>query len=399
MKNSRALPALMVTAAAAGAMFLTPVTATAASRAADTAPSGTAAAAESGQDALTQKLLALLPADYRSRVAGLDAGLGISESPAQGMIENALAADDPQCSSTPVADWLTDSLTGWTQSELIDALVALPLPEYDALIFADGTQPQTFGTHGQFTTTLEHTFRDLKRFWDIPAAGIQLVPMHGSMLADPTAVERTAKIVYNLTDDQAAQFAGIMAQVMQDPVYKGGDAPVFTFNSVSTDSFGQEDFPGHGVLPNKIIMGDGVMQGFEVLGTGDVSAEAILAHEFGHQNQYADNQMTSGLPAPEASRRVELMADSYSSYFLAHPRGEAFNAKKQTQVRSTFFNVGDCLFTADAHHGTPGERSAASQWGERLADDAHPKGHVMPSVAVGLLFDAALPAIVESDAN
>jgi hypothetical protein len=391
---------MVATAAAAGAMFLTPVTAVAAPAPAGTAPSGAATAAETGQGALTEQLLSLLPADYQSRIAHLDAGLGISEPPALNVLQNALAAAQPQCASTPVADWLTGSLAGWTTSELIDAIIALPLPEYDALVFADGTQPQTFGVHGESTTILEHTFKDLKRFWDIPGGGIQLVPMHGSMLSDHAQVQRSAQIVYDLSDAAASQFADIMVQIMHDdPVYKGGDAPVFTFNSVSTDSFGQEDFPGHGVLPNKIIMGDGVMQAFEVLGTGKVSAEAILAHEYGHQNQYADNQMAGSLPAPQASRRIELMADAYSSYFLAHPQGEALNADGEAQAQATFSNVGDCQFTAAAHHGTPEERQQASKWGEELADDAHHEGHVLPSVTVGTLFDAALPTIVASDAG
>ncbi|MGC4940496.1 hypothetical protein [Kribbella sp. DT2] len=38
----------------------------------------------------------------------------------------------------------------------------------------------------------------------------------------------------------------------------------------------------------------------------------------GHHIQYEDGLFDSTLPAPEATRRTELMADSFSAYFLTH---------------------------------------------------------------------------------
>lgn len=44
--------------------------------------------------------------------------------------------------------------------------------------------------------------------------------------------------------------------------------------------------------------------------------------------------------------------------------------------------------------GTPLQRERASQWGVDLAESQQKQGHVLPSLTVARLFDAALPKIV-----
>lgn len=68
----------------------------------------------------------------------------------------------------------------------------------------------------------------------------------------------------------------------QIPQYRDGNHPIFTFNAFALEGF---DFPPYGTIPDKIIMGDGIIEAYTTIGYGDVAPQAILAHEFGHQIQ------------------------------------------------------------------------------------------------------------------
>ena len=115
--------------------------------------------------------------------------------------------------------------------------------------------------------------------------------------------------------------------------------------------------------------------------------------------QFEDDLFDSPLTGPEATRRTELMADAFGTYFATHKRGLALNAKRVLQAERTFYEVGDCAFDNDGHHGTPLQRVRASAWGAALAADAQNQGHVLPSLTVARRFDAALPTLVAPDAG
>ena len=97
---------------------------------------------------------------------------------------------------------------------------------------------------------------------------------------------------------------------------------------------------------------------------------------------------------PEATRRTELMADAYSAYYLSHARGAAMQWKRVQQFLQVFFNIGDCSFTSDGHHGTPAQRIAAANWGYNLANNAQKQGHIMTSQEFAALFEVQLPKLV-----
>ena len=135
------------------------------------------------------------------------------------------------------------------------------------------------------------------------------------------------------------------------------------------------------------------MDAYADLGFGDVAPQAILAHEFGHHIQF-QLDLFGTVPSPEATRRTELMADAYAAYYLSHARGAAMQWKRVEQFLQVFYNIGDCLFTNNNHHGTPTQRMAAAEWGYRLADSAQKQGHILTAEEFAALFDASLPQIV-----
>ena len=176
----------------------------------------------------------------------------------------------------------------------------------------------------------------------------------------------------------------------QVPQYRDGNHPIFTFNAFAQSGF---NFPPYGVIPDKIIMGDGILEAYNAIGYSDVAPQAILAHEFGHHIQFQLNLFTDET-SPEATRRTELMADAYSAYYLSHARGASMQWKRVKQFLQVFVNIGDCSFTSDNHHGTPTQRMAAAEWGYSVANNAQKQGQILSAQEFTRLFEAQLPVFV-----
>src|SRR5262249_31372899 len=151
-------------------------------------------------------------------------------------------------------------------------------------------------------------------------------------------------------------------------------------------------------IPDKIIMGDGLVKALEDIGLGTESRDFVHAHEFGHQVQFELGVFDDYDGSPEATRRTELMADGFGAYYCAHSRGASFQANRFANVMNAAFAVGDCAFAFPGHHGTPNQREAAAQWGENVAASARNQGHIYPAAKMRVLFDAALPSLVAPDA-
>lgn len=300
------------------------------------------------------------------------------------------------CSSTELNNWLDEELFDWTNPIFIDAIITgmLDFPTYDALLFENSSEGQYFGKDGEYTQRLIKTFKDLKRFSDIPSGEIVMVAMHGNMLQDREKLIRIDKILYGDSQVVAEYWADLILELLASvPQYRNGEHPIFTFNAFAQTSF---DFDGN-TIPLKIVMGDGIMEAYTGLGYNDVAPQAILAHEFGHQVQFALGVFDvpfSGDPA-ENTRRTELMADAYSAYFLSHSRGAAMQWKRVRQFLAVFFNIGDCGFSSPGHHGTPIQRMDAADWGYKLADNAKKQGKILTSQEFVTLFDAQLPSLVD----
>jgi hypothetical protein len=311
--------------------------------------------------------------------------------------------------STPVVDWYVGQVTEFIVEEparfdlLYNVLWADLIPTYEALFFLTENRQQEFGYEGEFTHILEKTERDVKRFWDIPSERIQMVPLKGTMLQDRERVARTYQLPfgppepYNLSADSAAKVAEVVRQeVLASEVLDGGNHPLFSFNAFA---FWTDD----GSLPEKIIMGDGVLEGYAAVGFEDVAPQAVYAHEFAHHIQHINGYFEEEPPGDpttqaEFTRFTELMADAYSAYYLTHKRGAAMNRKRVAQFLQVFFQIGDCAFDDPGHHGTPNQRMAAAEFGFDVADQAQKQGHILTSDQFHDLFVAAYPDLVAPDA-
>ncbi len=339
-------------------------------------------------------LLKNLPADAKTRIEH-NAVIMLKVHPEyREMINNLLKITATPCdANTALFHWLDDELADWDNTVIFYAIVTgmLDFPTYDALFFENSSSNQYFGLDGEFTHVLTKTFKDLKRFWNINTDGMVLAAMHGDMLLDRDKVIRIDKILYD--DDQATAeyYADLILELLDVfPQYRNGDHPIFTFNAFALSTF---EFPPYGVIPNKIIMGDGILEGYAAIGYGDVAPQAILAHEFGHHIQFQLN-LFEDVRSPEATRRTELMADAYAAYYLSHARGASMQWKRVKQFLTVFFNIGDCSFSSTGHHGTPTQRMAAAKWAYHLADNAQKQGHILTAQQFTALFEKALPGII-----
>lgn len=310
------------------------------------------------------------------------------------MVRQALALTPTPCDpNTDVSLWLDEQLADWNSTLIYLAIVTgmLDFPTYDALLFVNTTEGQTFGVDGEYTQLMTKTFKDLRRFWNIQSDNMVLGAMHGSMLLDRERVIRIDMILYNETREEAEYWADLILELLEIfPQYRNGDHPIFTFNAFAQSGF---NFAPVGTVPPKIIMGDGILMAYEELGYADVAPQAILAHEYAHHIQFQLN-LFGPVPGPEATRRTELMADAYASYFLSHARGVSMQWKRVQQFLDVFFNIGDCAFTNNGHHGTPTQRMAASEWGYKVADNAQKQGHILTAQTFAEMFELKLPNLV-----
>lgn len=272
------------------------------------------------------------------------------------------------------------------------------VPTFEALLFQTRDADTFFGYTGQYTHRMTKVERDVKRFWDIQSADIQVLAMHGTVLADPSRTIPTyeSPVFLGLPAATAQTWAGEVQNVIQtEPTVNGGNHPLFTFNAFAISA------PELGI-PDKIVMGDGVLDAYAALGFDDVAPQAVFAHEFGHHIQFERNffdELPPGAdPATvdqaELTRHNELMADAFAGYYLTHKRGAALNKKRVAEFLEVFFQAGDCAFTNPGHHGTPAQRMRAAEFGFSVADEAQKQGHILTAAQVHARFEAAYPSLV-----
>ncbi len=361
------------------------------------------AAVSEAVKATFRAVVAELPDDADQRVARLNAKLGIKDTQWAGIAGSVINPADYQCDTTPLQTWVRGTVANWGFSELfvLTWLPLLDLATYDALLFGTESKANTFGIDGQYTSLLTSQMKDLRAFWDIQGNDIQLVPMHGADLyKDADRLARLLGVLFGLTPDSALNVARMIIELMDlVPGFQGGAHPLFTLNAFAFDPSDEPAFVAFG-MTKSIVMGDGILQGFAAIGIDEkVGPRAILAHEYGHQVQFAKKLFESTLTGAEATRRTELMADGLGTYFMVHSKGEALNATRTLADQKTFYNVGDCGFASDGHHGTPNQRYTTSGWAVSVVNSAADQGHQLGSVEFQTRFDAKHAELVAPDAG
>jgi hypothetical protein len=300
------------------------------------------------------------------------------------------------CPEQPLQDFVNNLVANMTNEEFTFLVqhqgTLLNVPTYEPLIFGTDTDPTYALT--LHSTQLEKTFRQVKNFWTgIKSDDIQLMAMHSDMLLDASRIARTLAFLADSPVTPAMQTeANTVAAFMQTH----GDFvnnPLWTLNAYAFSGQGDPD-PRVAAIPDKLVFGDGFIEAMEAFGLGDVGPRVVMGHEFGHHIQYELGLFNSPLTGAEATRRTELMADSFAGYFGAHKKGLTLNAKRIVDAIETFYDSGDCQFTDPGHHGTPIQRQRAATWGADLAMASKPASSKLLASEVDDLFEVQLPIIV-----
>ena len=219
--------------------------------------------------------------------------------------------------------------------------------------------------------------------------------MHGADIADDAEMVPLLEFGFGVSTEVAQEILDFVQEVIEATI--GYDHPLFTLNAFAVPG---EEVPGFGSFPDKLVMGDGILDFYEAIGLATNAPDFIHAHEFAHHVQFETGVIDDDFVfEAEATRRVELMADAFAAYNLAHARGASFQTKRIVDIVTSGFEVGDCFFDNPNHHGTPNQRAAAAEWGADLAQTTKPRGKILSSYQMLELFDAELPSIVAPDAR
>ncbi|MEV8609989.1 hypothetical protein AB0383_19015 [Amycolatopsis sp. NPDC051373] len=289
----------------------------------------------------------------------------------QGNAKQKPAADCTEGALLTYANQLASQLTP-VEGQAFDALSAL------GQLYAQGVatdkQPQVFGTDGQYTSRATSAISKLRRFWDIESWNVQLVAWKGTDLGSPAKMAQTFGL--GLAPARVKDAAALANKVLFElPVLQGGRNPLLTLNAFSApaDSFGGK----------RVMLGDGILDTTNLLGFDDVAVEAVLGHEYGHQVDFAHDNF----PRNESG---EMGPDAYGGYFVAHAKGEAWDARTQQEVTYLNASIGDCQHS----HGTPDQRKAAGAWGEKQATSQANPNKIVPSATMITKFQKEYPKLV-----
>lgn len=342
----------------------------------------------------------VLPAGAAERAASVYEQLGI-ESPWAGAVGTAINPDDYECGPTDLGNYI-GGLFGSVNPDALDAIFgvgALIWPEVYTVLFDNDPSDTEIGANGEHTREQIKRQRDNQRFWDVPSGDIQLHGMHGADIADDAKMVPLVEFLLGAPPADAQDIVDFIQELIESDPILNYDYPLFSLNAFAV-SFDGEEFPGFGAIPDKIVMGDGLLQVVSAIGFDTNGPDLIHSHEFAHHVQFEIGAFETDIDnEPEATRRTELMADAFAGFNLAHARGATFQTKRIVEAVVTSLNAGDCGFASPGHHGTPNQRAAAATWGAELAQSARPQGKILSAATMLELFDAELASFVAPDAG
>ena len=151
--------------------------------------------------------------------------------------------------------------------------------------------------------------------------------------------------------------------------WRGSSVAAPTFRFVQNGTNWNSTYNAMSYSTGKIYYGEGIFRDAKSKDATNLVNVMILAHEYGHQLQYA-----FGLPSRQEStaRAGELEADGMAGYYLRRGYGKSTFASIATGYEFAA-SIGDYQTTSSGHHGTPPQRRSAVRLGFLLADPANAK--------------------------
>ncbi|MCJ7467693.1 MAG: hypothetical protein MUO53_13485 [Maribacter sp.] len=247
-----------------------------------------------------------------------------------------------------------------------------------------------FGANGEYTQYMKQSTRSLENFWDMHDL-VQVRGQHTATLEDPDLL----RFIYeNFSDASEAEINYLLGLAAQ---YNAASDQIPENPFFASDGFASFD--------GKIVIGDGLVSMLAEVGIDPkVVWSSILAHEWGHQVQFLNYGVFAYpippfIDTPESTRMTELEADFFTGYYLTHKRGATYNWKRVEGFLQAFFEIGDCYFGSNGHHGTPIQRMASAEMGYELAKSAQKNGKILSQQAVHDAFINAFDEIINGSSG
>lgn len=273
------------------------------------------------------------------------------------------------------------------------------LVDYKILFDNDGSD-EFFGSYGGQTKEFQTLFEDSKLFWAGQADEVELLGIHGSLLADDEKMINFLNTAYGVETSLATEIISITQSLVKSSGKLGYDFPLWTLGALA-NSFHGEPLPNNiGIVPDKIILGDGLISYCEWadLQTADTFFDMIMAHEMAHMVQFQVFVGPDYPHTPETGLFRELMADAMGAYYSSHPLGSAMSEELVVSAYGIAFDWHPCDFSSQNSHGLPLQRVGAAQWGTMMAKHSLGKESIMTPMEIILLFSTeAFPLVVDPD--
>jgi hypothetical protein len=312
---------------------------------------------------------------------------------------------DYQCGPTDFDSWID---TKFSAIQNFDAFIdvafnydAIDWATYYSLAFDNNADDDYIGVNGAQTQESKKRHKDLQRFWDVPTSDVLLQGMHGIDLSSDAKMVPLLIFLYGIDHDFAQWIVDYAQSVITTDPGLGYNHPIWTLNAFAFTARTEPDGSPFKSLPDKIVLGEGIITAMQEMGLGSNGPDYIHAHEFSHHVQFERGVFDASVSPddqPAFTRMTELMADAFGSYFCAHSRGASFQLKRIVDAYRGAYVVGDCLFDNPGHHGTPNQRAKAAEWGAGMAQGAQKQGQINSSALMLQLFSDELPIIVAPDA-
>lgn len=340
-----------------------------------------------------------LPVDTHDRLVDGSDHLGVHTNWHQTLLA-VINPDDYECdANTPVRTWAASQASAVSPSTMavLGAYNVFVWPAI-ATVYGDlDSSDDTFGVGGAYTKEMRKRHRDAQRFWDQPIDEVMLNGLHGRVIADDDALRPGLQYEFGVSANVAQSVIDLVQHTIENDPTIDYDNPLLTFMAFASLP-PDEPIGDFGVLPERIVIGDGILAALEATGFGRNGPDQVHAHEVVHHVQ-SDAGLLGQPRTPESIRRIELMADALAAYNLAHARGASFQTWRVDEAPDIAALVGDCNFDSINHHGTPAQRAAAITWGARTAETARPQGNIAPSTELIAAFDDHLGTLIAPDAN
>jgi hypothetical protein len=292
----------------------------------------------------------------------------------------------------------------------------------------EGTD-EYFGTYGERTNEMKENHAGLMEFWKgevdtsersdfestqdsvassaasqhhfltTQQSNVKLLGMHGEDLSYLQTLVPTLQQIYSLEASDARTLAIEIQSIIEELPGKYAN-PLLTSNAIATQSSG-----GSNKERDSIIVGDGVFTFLEWLELSNDGPDYIHSHEYAHHVQYDMGEQSrggggmgdDGTPSSKAeqTQRLELMADVFGSYYLAHKDGGGLDASRLYEIHRSAFSLGDCQSKEGTHHGTPRQRECASNFGSNLAMPSYVDGgYKLTPEQLRTMFDEQIESIL-----